>query len=437
MEDLISVNYPISEEHSIIKVIGVGGGGSNAVNYMCRKGIKGVEFVICNTDIQALHEGNVKNRIQIGKELTSGLGAGCDPERGRDALKESQEYVQNILSDNTKMVFIAAGMGGGTGTGAAPEVARMAKEMGILTIGIVTLPFSFEGARKMHQAMEGVDELEKNVDALILIINDRLVDIHGDLKLSEAFQRADDVLTIAAKSIAEIITNEGYIAVDFADVDSVMRNGGQALMGASEATGENRAEEALKNALVSPLLKNFDIKGASNVLLYVHYNQSHEVTQDEISYLNEQLREYVGDDVNIIWGAGQDSNLSEDALRVTVIAVGFNKRSKFQDVRAAQAQAKPAPKSQPQAAPQPERKPARPSQPSPFKVEELEDLEMIIDDSSEIERRAREERASRQRPQATNRRPANKNKVPEVDGWFKRKLGDFFSDESERDTELR
>ena len=221
------MKLPVQQE-SIIKVIGVGGGGSNAVNHMCRQGIHGVEFVVCNTDIQALRLSPVKNKIQLGKELTEGRGAGCLPEKGRQSAVESMDFIKNLLSHKTKMVFITAGMGGGTGTGAAPEIAKQAKELKILTIGIVTLPFSFEGRRKMEQAMDGIDELEQYVDALLIIKNDKLKDIYGDLKLSEAFAMADNVLTIAAKSIAEIITVKGYVNVEFADVEGVMRNSGVA-----------------------------------------------------------------------------------------------------------------------------------------------------------------------------------------------------------------
>ena len=322
-DDLISLKLPdATQEESIIKVIGVGGGGSNAVNHMFRQGIHGVEFVVCNTDIQALRQSRVKNRIQLGKELTEGRGAGCQPERGRLSAIESMDFIKTILEHNTRMVFITAGMGGGTGTGAAPEIARQAKELGILTIGIVTVPFSFEGKRKIEQAMTGIDELEEYVDALLIIANERLREIYGDLKLSDAFAMADNVLTIAAKSIAEIITVKGYVNVDFADVESVMRDSGVALMGAAEAEGEGRAMEALTNALISPLLNSNDIRGASNILLNMLYGEK-EVTMDEISLITDSLREKVGRNVNVIWGTGKDETLG-DKLRVAVIATGFN-----------------------------------------------------------------------------------------------------------------
>lgn len=320
-DEMVSLNIP-SQEQSIIKVIGVGGGGSNAVNHMYRKGIEGVEFVVCNTDIQALRESQVKNRIQLGKKLTEGLGAGCRPERGKESVLESMEYVATLLENNTKMVFITAGMGGGTGTGAAPEIAKKARELGILTVGIVTLPFSFEGTKKIQQAMNGIDELEEYVDALLIIDNEKLRDIYGDLKLSQAFAMADDVLSIAAKSIAEIITVKGYVNVDFADVESVMRDSGVALMGAGEAYGDDRALRALDKALVSPLLKSHNIRGARDILINILYEEQ-EVTMDEVGWITDKLKEQVGEGVNIIWGAGCDKELGA-GLRVAIIATGFD-----------------------------------------------------------------------------------------------------------------
>ena len=280
------------QEESIIKVIGVGGGGSNAVNHMYEQGIHGVEFVVCNTDIQALRQSRVKNRIQLGKELTEGLGAGSNRERGREAALESMDDIDFVLKNKTDMVFITAGMGGGTGTGAAPIIAARAKELGILTIAIVTLPFTFEGKRKIESAMMGIDELEQQVDALLIINNDRLLEIYGNLKLSEAFAKANDVLAIAAKSIAEIITVRGKVNVDFADVKSVMENSGVALMGAAEAVGENRALEALENALVSPLLNSSDIRGASNVLLNMLYGDK-EILGKERKLITDTLQQKV------------------------------------------------------------------------------------------------------------------------------------------------
>lgn len=422
-DDVIALQLPDQpQEESIIKVIGVGGGGSNAVNHMFRQGIHGVEFVVCNTDIQALRMSRVKNRIQLGKELTEGRGAGCQPERGRLSAIESMDFIKTILERDTRMVFITAGMGGGTGTGAAPEIARQARELGILTIGIVTVPFSFEGKRKIEQAMVGIDELEKHVDALLIIANERLREIYGDLKLSDAFAMADNVLTIAAKSIAEIITVKGYVNVDFADVESVMRNSGVALMGAAEAEGENRALEALTNALISPLLNSSDIRGASNVLLNMLYGEK-EVTMDEISLITDNLREKVGRNVNVIWGTGKDESLG-DKLRVAVIATGFNGNGNRNNTAAGRRTEEETP----------------PPRKSCFKVEELpEDLEMKLVNPAELEEEARrkrlrveEERRKRQEREygrRTNGRQHGINDLPDTNGWLKRKIGNLFSDD--------
>lgn len=424
-DDLISLKLPEQpQDESIIKVIGVGGGGSNAVNHMFSQGIHGVEFVVCNTDIQALRQSRVKNRIQLGKELTEGRGAGCLPERGRLSAIESMEFIKTILQRNTRMVFITAGMGGGTGTGAAPEIARQARELGILTIGIVTVPFSFEGKRKIEQAMEGIDELEQYVDALLIIANEKLREIYGDLKISEAFAMADNVLTIAAKSIAEIITVKGYVNVDFADVESVMRNSGVALMGAAEAEGEERAMEALTNALISPLLNSNDIRGASNILLNMLYG-SKEVTMDEISLITDNLREKVGRNVNVIWGTGKDESLGEK-LRVAVIATGFNGTSGHTSAANEQSVEEKAPTRKPY-----------------FKVEALpEDLEMKVVNPAELEeearqrrlrqeeeRRRKQKRDSDQRTDRYERSRRGVNEVPDTNSWLKRKIGTLFSDE--------
>lgn len=425
-DDLISLKLPDQpQEESIIKVIGVGGGGSNAVNHMFRQGIHGVEFVVCNTDIQALRQSRVKNRIQLGKELTEGRGAGCQPEQGRLSAIESMDFIKTILQRNTRMVFITAGMGGGTGTGAAPEIARQARELGILTIGIVTVPFSFEGKRKIEQAMAGIDELEQYVDALLIIANERLREIYGDLKLSDAFAMADNVLTIAAKSIAEIITVKGYVNVDFADVESVMRDSGVALMGAAEAEGEERAMEALNNALVSPLLNSNDIRGASNILLNMLYGDK-EVTMDEISLITDSLRERVGRNVNVIWGTGEDKTLG-DKLRVAVIATGFNNGGE-KSVSVNEAQ---------------EESPAAASRKPYFKVEALpDDLEMKVIDPAVLEEEARqrrlrqeEERRRRQKKDSEHRADGygrahrGVNEIPDTNSWIKRKIGTLFSDE--------
>ena len=455
-DDLLVVNIPPQEE-SIIKVIGVGGGGSNAVNHMCRQGIRGVEFVVCNTDIQALRISPVKNRIQIGKELTEGRGAGSLPERGKQSAIESLDYIKTILERNTKMVFITAGMGGGTGTGAAPIIAKQARELGILTIGIVTIPFNFEGRKRVEQAMEGVDELSNYVDALLIICNEKLRDMYGNLKLSRAFEMADNVLTIAAKSIAEIITLKGFVNVDFADVEVVMRNSGVALMGAGEAVGENRALEAVKMALESPLLNSNDIRGASNILLNMLYG-SKEITMDEIALITDYVKELVGNEVDVIWGAGKDEALG-DELHVAVIATGFN--------------GSPI-----------ERKKTNIS----FKVEKVEELEMQTIDARKLEEEERqrkqkleesrklrqqreEQRGERKRRERVivfdddddeepevvqekevrprsrveeydrefeleNGRKRGKNEVPDVDSWFKRKLGNMFNEDMNRDSKM-
>ena len=427
-DDMISLDLPDqSQEESIIKVIGVGGGGSNAVNHMFNQGIHGVEFVVCNTDIQALRQSRVKNRVQLGKELTEGRGAGCQPERGRLSAIESMDFIKTILQRNTRMVFITAGMGGGTGTGAAPEIAKQARELGILTIGIVTVPFSFEGKRKIEQAMEGIDELEQYVDALLIIANERLREIYGDLKLSDAFATADNVLTIAAKSIAEIITVKGYVNVDFADVESVMRDSGVALMGAAEAEGEGRAMEALNKALISPLLNSNDIRGASNILLNMLYGDK-EVTMDEITLITDTLQEKVGRSVNVIWGSGKDSTLG-DKLRVAVIATGFNqsgsKSVASSDKREYVENITP------------------PSHKPYFPVEQMpDDLEMHTMDSTKMEEKARIKRARQEedRRRKQNRETARRtnnfertkrglNESPDTDNWLQRKLGTLFSDE--------
>jgi cell division protein FtsZ len=307
---------------SIIKVIGVGGGGSNAVNFMYNQGIKGVDFIITNTDKQALETSPIVNKIQLGTSITDGWGAGSIPETGRKAALETIDEIKEKLQNNTKMVFITAGMGGGTGTGAAPVIAQIAKEMGILTVGIVTLPFSFEGRKRQQQAAQGLEELRKYVDTLLVICNDKLRELHGDLKLSEAFHRADNILTIAAKGIAEIITVTGYINVDFNDVNTVMRNSGAAIMGTGIAEGENRALKAVEMALSSPLLNDNDIIGAQNILLYLS-SGNEEISMDEVSEVTDYIQQAAGSTAEIIWGNGNDETLG-DKISVTLIATGFN-----------------------------------------------------------------------------------------------------------------
>jgi cell division protein FtsZ len=319
-EDLM--NFDIAgNPNSIIKVIGVGGGGSNAVNYMYGLGIKDVSFVVCNTDAQALTNSPVPLKIQLGESLTEGRGAGNKPLKGREAAIESLETIQQVLADNTKMAFITAGMGGGTGTGAAPVIAKAARDMGILTVGIVTIPFKFEGRIRIEQALEGIAEMEKHVDSLLIINNEKLRDMYGDLKLSNAFSRADNVLATAAKGIAEIITVHGYINVDFADVETVMKNSGVAIMGSATANGEERAIDAIQAALESPLLNNNDIKGAKNILLNITSGVD-EITMDEVFEITDYVQGRVGVSASIIWGSGTDEQMNEE-VGVTIIATGF------------------------------------------------------------------------------------------------------------------
>lgn len=324
MEDLMNFDLP-HERSSIIKVIGVGGGGSNAVNQMYRKGIKDVNFVVCNTDAQALHNSPVAIKLQLGDALTEGRGAGSKAEVGREAAMESLDRIKEILSSNTNMVFITAGMGGGTGTGAAPVIARAAKEMEILTVAIVTIPFRFEGPERIEQAIEGINELKDHVDSLLVINNEKLREIYGNLKVSNAFEKADDVLSIAAKGIAEIITVHGYINVDFADVETVMQNSGVAIMGSATASGEMRAQQAIAQALTSPLLNNNDITGARSVLLNIT-SGTEEITMDEISEITDYVVSASSKDTSLIWGMGSDESLGEQ-ISVTIIATGFKMNS--------------------------------------------------------------------------------------------------------------
>jgi cell division protein FtsZ len=319
-EDVYQFEMP-RESKSIIKVIGVGGGGSNAVNHMYQQGIRGVEFVICNTDNQALQTSPIPNKVQLGKALTFGRGAGNEPEKGRDSALENLDDIRRLLGDNTKMVFLTAGMGGGTGTGAAPVIAKAATELGILTVGIVTLPFSFEGQKRWTQAVEGIRIMKDYVDALLVIHNDRLRDIYGDQKLSVAFGYADNVLAMAAKGIAEIITVHGYVNVDFADVRTVMEKSGVAIMGSGIAEGENRAYEAISKALISPLLNNNNLKGARNILLNIT-SGTQEVLMDEITEIMDFIQHCTQIQSDIIWGNTYDESLGK-ALSVTIVATGL------------------------------------------------------------------------------------------------------------------
>jgi len=319
-EELMNFDMPQSES-SIIKVIGVGGGGSNAVNYMYGLGIKDVNFVVCNTDAQALESSPVPVKIQLGESLTEGRGAGNRPDKGRESAIENLEDVVQVLEDNTKMVFVTAGMGGGTGTGAAPIIAKTAKEMGILTVGIVTIPFRFEGKLRISQALDGIAEMERNVDSLLIINNERLREMFGDLKLSNAFSKADDVLATAAKGIAEIITVHGYINVDFADVETVMKDSGVAIMGSAYADGDKRAIDAIQASLESPLLNNNEIKGARNILLNITSGDE-EITMDEVGEITDYVQDVVGENASIIWGTGNAEELGKQVC-VTIIATGF------------------------------------------------------------------------------------------------------------------
>ncbi len=313
------------EEPSIIKVIGVGGGGSNAVTHMYKQGIVGVDFAICNTDSQAMDLSPVPTKIALGPLVSAGLGAGSQPQRGKQACLESIEDVKNYLGTSTKMLFITAGMGGGTGTGAAPIIAKTAQEMGILTVAIVTLPFTFEGRKRTMQGFEGLDELKKNVDTIIIISNDKLRQIFGNLSVSGAFAQADNILTTAAKGIAEIITVPGYVNVDFEDVNTVMRGSGVAIMGIGIADGDNRAKKSVDSALSSPLLEETNITGAKHILVNIT-SGTKEVTMDEIFAITEFVQEEAGDGANLIWGNCYDETLG-DKLSVTVIATGFESRT--------------------------------------------------------------------------------------------------------------
>ncbi len=317
----ISFDLP-KNQSNVIKVIGVGGGGSNAINHMFQQGIKGVDFVICNTDAQALQNSPVPVKIQLGVSLTEGLGAGANPKIGEQSAVESMEEIQNMLSTNTKMVFITAGMGGGTGTGAAPIIAQMAKEMDILTVGIVTIPFNFEGKTRNEQAQLGLEKLRQNVDSLIVINNNKLREVYGNLGFKAGFSKADEVLATAARGIAEVITHHYTQNIDLRDAKTVLSNSGTAIMGSASASGANRAKEAIEKALDSPLLNDNKIRGAKNVLLLIVFG-SDEITIDEIGEISDHIQNEAGHSANIIMGVGEDENL-EKAITITIIATGFN-----------------------------------------------------------------------------------------------------------------
>ena len=321
MDDtILSFNYP-TDTPKIIKVIGVGGGGGNAVNHMYREGIHDVTFVLCNTDNQALAESPVPVKLQLGRSITQGLGAGNRPERARDAAEESIDDIKEQLNDGTKMVFITAGMGGGTGTGAAPVIARIAKEMDILTVGIVTIPFIFEGEKKIIQALDGVERIAQHVDALLVINNERLREIYADLTFMNAFGKADDTLSIAAKSIAEIITMRGTVNLDFADVKTILKDGGVAIMSTGFGEGENRVTKAIDDALHSPLLNNNDIFNAKKVMLNVSFCPTSELMMEEMNEIHEFMSKF-REGVEVIWGVAVDNSL-DTKVKITVLATGF------------------------------------------------------------------------------------------------------------------
>lgn len=325
MTDLIEFDLPTGGE-KIIKVIGVGGGGGNAVNHMFRQGIKDVDFAVCNTDAQALMNSPVPIKVQLGSELTEGRGAGNKPDVGRDSALENIADIEKLLTGNTKMVFITAGMGGGTGTGAAPIIAQAARDRNILTVGIVSIPFRNEGRLRIQQAIEGIREMESHVDSLLVINNERIREIYGDFPISKAFSKADDVLAIAAKGIAEIITSSGFINVDFEDVRTVMQNSGVAIMGSFEASGENRARKAVEGALNSPLLNNNDIRGTKNILVNITSGETNEVTMDEMNMINEYVQDMAGNNADLIYGVAVNPEMGS-AISVTVIATGFKTSS--------------------------------------------------------------------------------------------------------------
>jgi cell division protein FtsZ len=332
------------EQSSIIKVIGVGGGGSNAVNHMFSQSIDGVNFIICNTDAQAIATSRVPNKIQLGPHLTQGLGAGANPQIGREATEESLEEIKRILEVNTKMAFITAGMGGGTGTGGAPIIAKICKDLGILTVGIVTTPFAYEGKKRIAQAQDGISKLKDYVDTLLVISNDKLRHQFGNLTMKAAFSQADNVLATAAKCITDVINSTGQINVDFADVCTVMRNGGVAILGSAACEGEDRAQHAIENALNSPLLNDNDIKGAKWILININSAEGeHEFTMDEVETIQNYLLSQAGEDTDVILGLGYDGAL-ENKIGITLIATGFEHKNPFDKKEPAKSEDKPAEK---------------------------------------------------------------------------------------------
>src|ERR671912_2228555 len=327
-KNMIQFDLP-KEQSSIIKVIGVGGGGSNAVNHMFSQQIDGVNFIIANTDAQALANSGIPNRVQLGPHLTQGLGAGANPEIGRQATEESLEEIKRILEVNTKMAFVTAGMGGGTGTGGAPIISKICKDLGILTVGIVTTPFSYEGKKRQLQAEAGINVMKEYVDTLLVISNDKLRHQFGNLKMKEAFAKADNILATAAKCITDVINSTGQINVDFADVCTVMRNGGVAILGSAACGGENRAQKTIEEALTSPLLNDNDIRGAKWILININSAEGeHEFTMDEVEVIQNYLLSHAGEDTDVILGLGYDNQLDKK-IGITLIATGFDHKDPF------------------------------------------------------------------------------------------------------------
>jgi cell division protein FtsZ len=323
-DEILEFQFP-RKTQTIIKVIGVGGGGGNAVNHMYNEGIHDVSFALCNTDNQALQESPVDTRVQLGRRTTEGLGAGNRPEVAKAAAEESKSDIQELLNDGTKMVFITAGMGGGTGTGAAPVVARIAKDMGILTVGIVTIPFVFEGRKKIIQALKGVENIANSVDALLVINNERLIDIYSDLTIPNAFAKADDTLAIAAKGISEIITVHGHINLDFADVKTILKDGGVAIMSSGVGEGENRVEDAIRNALHSPLLNNNDVFDAKKILFNIYSGEDSPLIVEEMEAVSEFMKRF-GPEIEVIWGTATEQELG-GKVKITLLATGFGMSS--------------------------------------------------------------------------------------------------------------
>jgi cell division protein FtsZ len=358
------------EKSSIIKVIGVGGGGSNAVNHMFSQNIEGVNFIICNTDAQAIAQSRVPNKVQLGPHLTQGLGAGANPDIGRQATEESLEEIKTILEVNTKMAFITAGMGGGTGTGGAPIISKICKDLGILTVGIITTPFSYEGRKRMMQAEEGIKAMKQYVDTLLVISNDKLRHQFGNLKMKEAFAKADNVLATAAKCITDVINSTGQINVDFADVCTVMRNGGVAILGSASAKGDSRAQKAIEEALNSPLLNDNDIRGAKWILININSSEGeHEFTMDEVEIIQNYLLSQAGEHTDVILGLGYDNSLGS-SLGITLIATGFEHRDPFVKAAGANPNSKKEEKilmtlGLPEDQRLPDARPVHPSEPAP------------------------------------------------------------------------